>query len=102
MLRHSSIHRGDFKRARNSVNIARIELESLEPRIQLAFKLGQIPATTAADVSLARLMVEELDGLLRGALDRAIGDAGRYHAVYSEATYDRRRLAEPQTIGGTQ
>jgi hypothetical protein len=99
----SSIHRGDFGRARQSINIARIELESLEPRMQLAYKLGQVPATTAADISLARLMVEELDGLLRAALDRAIGVTGKYYAVYADATYDKRRLAEPQETltGGT-
>jgi len=94
---HSSIHRGDFGRARRSVNIARIELESLEPRMQLAYKLGQVPATTAADISLARLMVEELDDLLRKGLDYALGDTGKYFDAYSNTTYDRRRLIEKET-----
>ena len=100
---HSSFHRGDYRRARQSVSIAMIELESLEPRMQLAFKLGELPAGAVADLSLARLMVTELDALLRRGLDVAIGDTGKYYDIYADATYDRRRLAEPQDTltGGT-
>ena len=71
-----------------------IELEALEPRMQLAYKLGELPAEAVADLSLARLMVNELDGLLRRGLDVAISDTGKYYDIYSNATYDRRRLTE--------
>lgn len=81
------IHRGDFKRARRSIVAAMLELEGLEPRMQLAYKHGMVPASVSADVSLARLLCCELDQLLRGALDIAIGDTGQYHAVYSDSTY---------------
>lgn len=87
-------HRGDYQRVRRSIVIAMIELEALEPRMQIAYKLDQIPASVVADLSLARLMAVELDGLLRGALDIAIGDTGKYHDIYTDTTYDRRRLAD--------
>lgn len=96
-MRHSSIHRGDFKRARASANVALIELESLEPRLQLAYKHGEFPASAVADISLARLLATELDALLRGALDRAIGDSGKYHDIYADATFDRRQLVTGDT-----
>ncbi len=96
-MRNSSLHRGDFKRARHSAAIALIELESLEVRMQLAYKHGEFPATAVADVSLARLLATELEALLRGALDRAIGDAGKYHDVYADATYDRKQLVTGET-----
>jgi hypothetical protein len=88
----SSFHRGDYRRVRRSVTVAMIELESLEPRMQLAYKLEQIPAEVVADLSLARLMVTELDGLLRSALDVTISDGSKYYDVYAEATYDKRRF----------
>ena len=69
-----------------------IEMEGLEPRMQQAYKLGQIPASVAADLSLARLLAVELFELLRGALDVAIGDTGEFYDVYADATFDRRRL----------
>ena len=84
------IHRGDFKRARRSIVIAMLELEGLEPRMQLAYKRKLIPASMVADISLARLMVVELDRLMRNALDIAIGT---YADVYSDATYRARDLA---------
>ena len=96
-MTRSSFHRGDYGRARRSVTIAMIELESLEPRMQIAYKLGELPASVVADLSLARLMVVELDKLLRGALDRAIGDTGKYADVYSNSTYDRRKLVGKET-----
>ena len=88
----SSFHRGDYRRVRRSVAVAMIELESLEPRMQVAYKLGELPADLVADLSLARLMVNELDGLLRRALDVAIADTGKYHDIYADTTYDRRQL----------
>lgn len=91
-MRHSSLHRGDYKRVRASINIALIELESLEPRLQLAYKLGEFPAQAVADLSLARSMITEVDDLLRGALDRTIGGNGSHVDVYSDAEYDRRKL----------
>lgn len=87
------IHRGDFKRCRRCVVIAMLELEALEPRIQVAYKQGLLPASVSADVSLARLMIVELDRLLREALDIAIADGRQYYHVYAEATYNRRDLA---------
>lgn len=88
----SSVHRGDFHRARRSIVIAMLELEGLEPRMQLAYKRSLVPASVAADVSLARLMAVELDRLLREALDQALGDTGLYYAAYVDATYNRRGL----------
>lgn len=87
----SSFHRGDYKRIRRSVTIALLELESLEQRMQLAYRRDEIPSETAADLSLARLMATELDGLLR-TLDLAIGDTSRYFDVYSDTTYKREGL----------
>jgi membrane-bound inhibitor of C-type lysozyme len=88
----SSFHRGDYRRVRRSVTVAMIELEALEPRMQLAYKCEEIPAEVVANLSLARLMVTELDGLLRNALDVAIADGSKYHSVYAESTYDKRRF----------
>lgn len=91
-----AIHRGDYQRIRRAVTIARVELEALEPRMQLAYRQGFIPGEVAADLSLARLMVCELDRLLRHALDIALADTGRYYNVYAHSTYNPRRLAEPR------
>lgn len=88
----SPFHRGDYKRVRRSVTIAMLELEGLEPRMQLAYKRELIPASVIADLSLARLMVVEVDQLLRASLDVAIADTGKYYFVYAEATYQRREL----------
>jgi hypothetical protein len=67
-----------------------IELEALEPRMQLAYKRLLVPASLVADLSLARLLVVETDTLLREALDVSIAD---HYEVYADATYNRRRLA---------
>jgi hypothetical protein len=88
----SPFHRGDYRRVRRSVVIALLELEALEPRMQLAYKRGHIPASCAADLSLARLLAEELDKVLRLALDVSIGDAGQYYDVYADSSYNRQRL----------
>ncbi len=89
----SSFHRGDYRRARRAVTIALLELEGLELRMQTAYKRGLIPSEVAADLSLARLMAVELDGLLRHSLDVAISDTGRFYNIYSDHTYNRRDLA---------
>lgn len=86
------IHRGDFKRTRRSIVIAMLELEGLEPRMQLAYKRGLVPPSVAADVSLARLMCVELDSLLRESLDIALGDTSQYYQVYADVTYNRTEL----------
>ncbi|HUF14646.1 MAG TPA: hypothetical protein VMQ46_02020 [Acidimicrobiia bacterium] len=78
-----------------------VELESLEPRMQLAYKLDQIPASLVADISLARLMAVELDGLLRRALDIAIGDTEKFYNVYANAKHDRRKLVTQEGDGMT-
>ena len=93
----SEFHRGDYQRAQRSIVVAMIELETLEPRMQLAYKLGELPASVVADISLARLMAVELFGLLRGALDVAIGDTGKYEDIYTTASYDRRQLVAGET-----
>lgn len=80
----SPFHRGDYKRVRRNVTLAMLELESLEPRMQVAYKQGLIPADAAANLSLARLMATELDRLLRTSLDVAIADNWQ---VYADATY---------------
>lgn len=89
----SSFHRGDYKRVRRNVTIAMLELEGLEQRMQSAYKQGLIPSEVAADLSLARLMVVELDQLLRHSLDVAIADMGKYYNIYSDHTYNPRDLA---------
>lgn len=88
----SSFHRGDYRRIRRAVTIALLELEGLEPRMQVAYKNGTIPSEVAADLSLARLLAEELDQLLRQSLDIAIADTGKYYNIYSDATYKRSGL----------
>lgn len=97
MQTHSSFHRGDYRRARRSIAVAMIELEALEPRLQIAYKLEEIPAELVADLSLARLMVVEVDRLLRRGLDIAIGDTGKYHDIYADRAYDHRQLAGGKT-----
>lgn len=74
----SSFHRGNYDRVRRSLTIVMVELEALEPRMQIAYKRGEIPAQVVADLSLARLMAVEMDGLLRHGLDVAISDTGEY------------------------
>ena len=80
----SQFHRGDYKRVRHAANVAVVELEVLELRMQLAYKHGKIPAQVAADLSLARLLAVELESVLRKSLD--VGLAAHYE-VYAEATY---------------
>jgi len=65
----SQFHRGDYKRVRHAANVAVVELEVLELRMQLAYKHGKIPAQVAADLSLARLLAVELESVLRKSLD---------------------------------
>lgn len=90
-------HRGDYRRVRRSVTVALLELEGLEPRAQLAYKQGRVPAELLADLSLARLMCDELDRLLRTALDVSIADTGEYFDVYADETYSAAALAHAGT-----
>jgi hypothetical protein len=85
----SQFHRGDYKRVRHAANVAVIELEVLEVRMQVAYKQGLIPPKVAADLSLARLLAVELERLLRKSLD--VGLAQSYE-VYADATYNREGL----------
>ena len=94
----SPFHRGDYHRVRRSVTIAVLELEVLEPRMQIAYKRGLLPPECVANLSLARLMAQELEALLRQALDYDIADTGRYADVYLDSTYTRRGLVEARPI----
>ena len=61
--------------------------------MQLAYKLDRLPASVVADLSLARLMATELDGLLRRALDVSLAEDSEMHDVYTDITYSPRDLA---------
>lgn len=90
----SSFHRGDYKRMRRNLTVALLEAEAMEPRIQLAYSRGLVPADLTANMGLVRLLLERADVLTRTALDIAISDTRLYYEVYAEATYSDRGLAE--------
>lgn len=90
----SSFHRGDYNRMRRHLTIALIEVESMEPRIQLAYSRGLIPADVTANMSLVRLLLVRADRLTRGALDQALADTARYFNAYSDSTYSDRAMVE--------
>jgi hypothetical protein len=88
----SSFHRGDYHRLRRHLTVALLEAEVMEPRIQLAFSRGLIPAELTANMGLVRLLLERADLLTRIALDVALAET-RYHNVYAESTFTDRGLA---------
>ena len=67
----SEFHRGDYQRMRRGLTIALLEAEAMEPRVQLAYTRGQVPAVLTADMSLVRLLLERADVLTRHALDQS-------------------------------
>lgn len=90
----SSLHRGDYRRMRRSLTVALLEAEAMEPRLQLAYTRGLVPADLPANMGLVRLMLERADLLTREALDIAIGDTRHYHQVYADTTFTDEGLAE--------
>lgn len=91
----SSFHRGDYQRMRRNLTVALLEAEAMEPRIQLAYSRGLIPADILANLSLVRLLLERADWMTRNALDRQLADTSRYYTVYAESTFTDRGLVEP-------
>lgn len=87
----SSVHRGDYNRMRKHLTIALLEAEALEPRVQLAFARGEVPAVMSANMGLVRLLLERADVVTWTTLDVHI--AGHYE-IYAEATFTDRALAD--------
>jgi hypothetical protein len=94
----SSFHRGDYKRLRRNLTVALLEAEAMEPRIQVAFAHGLVPAELTAKMGLVRLHLERADLLIRTALDIAIADTREYHQVYADATFTDRGLVDPRKV----
>ena len=88
----SSFHRGDYRRMRRHLTVALLEAEAMEPRIQMAFSHGLVPAELTAKMGLVRLHLERADLLTRTALDVAIADTAEYYEVYAETTFTDRGL----------
>ena len=89
-----SWHRGDYHRMRKHLTVALLEMESMEPRMQLAYSRGLVPAELTANLSLARLMLERADRLVRESLDQMIADTERFWNVYADTTYRDAALVE--------
>jgi len=89
----SSFHRGDYQRMRRYLTVALLEAEAMEPRIQLAFSRGLVPAELTAKMGLVRLLLERADLLARNGLDIAIADTRLYYTVYADTTYSDAALA---------
>lgn len=89
----SSFHRGDYQRMRRHLTVALLEVESIEPRIQIAYSRGLVPADVTANMGLVRLLLVRADRLTRSALDQALADSGRYYNVYVETTFTDKGLA---------
>lgn len=94
----SSVHRGDYQRLRKHLTIALLEVEALEPRVQLAYARGELSDALTANIGLLRLMLERADWLSRQALDHQMAD---HWEAYSESTYRDRRLAEADGVDVT-
>lgn len=88
----SSFHRGEYRQMRRGLTIALLEAEAMEPRVQLAYSRGLVPAELTAKMGLVRLLLERADVLVREALDQAITEASEYYDVYSESTFSDRAL----------
>lgn len=78
----STVHRGDYQRMRRSLSAALLEVEVMEPRLQLAYSRGLVPAELSANMSLVRLLLERADAVTRHTLDVAM--VGCPQVVYSD------------------
>ena len=87
----SSVHRGDYQRMRHHMNIALLEAETMEPRTQIAYARGEVPAVLPANIGLVRLLLIRADRITRDTLDRLIAT---HYDIYADATYTDRQLAE--------
>ena len=87
----SSVHRGDYRRMRHHMTIALLEAETMEPRTQIAYARGEIPAVLPANMGLVRLLLIRADRITRDTLDRLIAT---HYDIYADATYTDRQLAE--------
>lgn len=86
----SSVHRGDYQQMRRHLTIALLEAEAMEPRVQLAYARGELPAVMSANMGLVRLLLERADQVTRDTLDVLIVT---YHEIYADVTYEDRKLA---------
>lgn len=89
----SSFHRGEYRHMRRGLTQALIEAEAMEPRVQMAYSLGLVPAELVANMTLVRLLLERADRLTRRALDVALGEGREYHDVYAETRLSDELLA---------
>lgn len=87
----SSVHRGDYQQMRQHLTIALLEAETMEPRVQLAYARGDVPAVLPANMGLVRLLLERADLVTRETLDILIVD---HYEIYADATFTDRGLAE--------
>jgi hypothetical protein len=76
---------------RKHLNIALIEAEALEAKVQFAYARGEVPEMLPANTGLVRLLLERADAVTRQTLDRGIAV---HYELYADATYTDRRLAE--------
>jgi hypothetical protein len=90
----SSFHRGEYRQLRRGLTIALLEAESMEPRVQLAYSRGLVPAELTAKMGLVRLLLERADALGREALDKSLTESSQYHHAYAESTFSDRALVE--------
>jgi len=86
----SSVHRGDYQRMRHSLTIALLEAEVMEPRTQIAYSRGEVPAVLPANMGLVRLLLIRADRVTRDTLDRLIAT---HYDIYADASYTDRDLA---------
>lgn len=84
--RASSVHRGDYQKARQAIVVANLELTALEPRLITAHHLGQIPPATVVELCKARLLVARVDTLIRSALDIHLADS-KWLPAYADSHY---------------
>jgi hypothetical protein len=87
----SSVHRGDYQRMRHHMTIALLEAETMEPKTQIAYARGEVPAVLPANMGLVRLLLIRADRVTRDTLDRLIAT---HYDIYADRTYTDRQLAE--------
>lgn len=76
---------------RKHLNIALIEAEALEAKVQFAYARDEIPEVLPANMGLVRLLLERADAVTRKTLDR---DIAVHYEIYADATFTDQRLAE--------
>lgn len=89
----SSFHSGEYRHMRRGLTKALLEAEAMEPRLQVAYSLGLVPAEVVAKMSLVRLLLDRAFRLTRLALDVALAEDGEYRDVYAGSRFSDRILA---------